>query len=124
MTQREYIKNSHMFVLHPHSSFRFYWDIVSIVILMVNVVTIPLGTHVYTGPDRYARFLTYHFRTFILFNENKRNTCENKDDHRRLVHFGYDAQLSHGNIPVPHKPVFIVRLQFIEFYSLQSLYSV
>ena len=36
-------EKTHLFVLHPHSSFRFYWDIVSIVILMINVVTIPLG---------------------------------------------------------------------------------
>ena len=36
-------EKTHCFVLHPHSSFRFYWDLVSIVILMINIITIPLG---------------------------------------------------------------------------------
>lgn len=36
-------EKTHRFVLHPHSSFRFYWDLVSIIILLANLVTIPLG---------------------------------------------------------------------------------
>ena len=36
-------EKEHLFVLHPHSSVRFYWDLASIIILLINVVTIPLG---------------------------------------------------------------------------------
>lgn len=35
-------EKEHLFVLHPHSSVRFYWDLASIIILLINVVTIPL----------------------------------------------------------------------------------
>ena len=36
-------EKTHRFVLHPHSSFRFYWDLGSIIILMANLVTLPIG---------------------------------------------------------------------------------
>ena len=41
-------EKEHLFVLHPHSSVRFYWDLASIIILLINVVTIPLGKHFLT----------------------------------------------------------------------------
>ena len=55
-------EKTHSFVLHPHSSFRFYWDLVSILILMINVVTIPLELSFYLAEEseklRGIKFVT------------------------------------------------------------------
>jgi len=59
-------EKTHSFVLHPHSSFRFYWDLVSIVILMINIVTIPLELSFYLE-NTSNQLKTIKFITDIWF---------------------------------------------------------
>ena len=53
-------EKEHLFVLHPHSSVRFYWDLASIIILLINVVTIPLG-------EFFGSFQTFFLNSCVVF---------------------------------------------------------
>ena len=73
LSENERIERSGIFVIHPYSNFRFAWDMLTLVMLLLNVIFIPV------------------FMAFPAFEFNSRQKIEDQSTAKIALYFRWDS---------------------------------
>uniref|UniRef100_A0A8C9S5W4 Hyperpolarization activated cyclic nucleotide-gated potassium channel 3 n=2 Tax=Scleropages formosus TaxID=113540 RepID=A0A8C9S5W4_SCLFO len=64
--EQERVKSIGVWIIHPYSDFRFYWDLVMLLLMMINLVILPVGITFFENQNT-PPWITFNVITDTLF---------------------------------------------------------